>query len=43
MIQRVSNLRVGKAKTAMINECRQAVKQNNMTALMKIIKGLGRT
>lgn len=39
MIQRVSNLRVGKAKTTMINECRQAVKQNNMTALMKIIKG----
>jgi Bardet-Biedl syndrome 2 protein len=39
MIQRVSNLRAGKAKTSMINECRQAVKQNNMTALMKIIKG----
>jgi len=43
MIQRVANLRIGKAKTLMISECRQAVKQNNMTALMKIIKGLGRT
>ena len=33
MIQRAANLRVGKAKTSVINECRAAVKANNLQLL----------
>lgn len=38
MIQRAANLRLGKVRTAMISECRAAVKANNMSVLLKIIK-----
>jgi Bardet-Biedl syndrome 2 protein len=38
MVQRASNLRVGKAKQDVITSCRQAVKNNNMKALKRIIK-----
>lgn len=37
-IQRAGNLRVGKHKAHMISSCRQAIKNNNMSALFKIIK-----
>jgi len=37
MIQRAANLRVGKAKTSVINECRAAVKANNLQLLFNII------
>jgi Bardet-Biedl syndrome 2 protein len=39
VIQKASNLRVGNAKTKVINECRAAVKANNMDALTNIICG----
>eukprot|EP00604_Paraphysomonas_vestita_P000668 CAMPEP_0174824826 /NCGR_PEP_ID=MMETSP1107-20130205/38413_1 /TAXON_ID=36770 /ORGANISM="Paraphysomonas vestita, Strain GFlagA" /LENGTH=217 /DNA_ID=CAMNT_0016054201 /DNA_START=1603 /DNA_END=2256 /DNA_ORIENTATION=- len=38
MIQRAANLRVGTAKTRVINDCRVAVKANNMQALFRIIR-----
>jgi Bardet-Biedl syndrome 2 protein len=38
MIQRAANLRVGKAKTTVVTDCRAAVKANNMKALFRIIK-----
>ena len=38
MIQKASNLRVGKAKSALINSCRAAIKANNMRTLFKLIK-----
>lgn len=38
MIQRAANLRVGKAKTVVINECRAAVKANNLPQLFQIVK-----
>ena len=38
MIQRAANLRVGKAKTSIIAECRASVKANNFAALSKIIR-----
>lgn len=37
MIQKAANLRVGRAKTAVINECRAAVKKNNMGSLISLI------
>ena len=37
MIQKAANLRVGVAKTRVINECRAAVKANNMAALLRIV------
>jgi Bardet-Biedl syndrome 2 protein len=38
MIQRAANLRVGTAKTRVINDCRVAVKANNMQSLFRIIR-----
>ena len=38
MIQKASNLRVGKAKSRVIADCRTAVKQNSMSSLFKIIR-----
>ena len=38
MIQRAANLRVGKAKTSIIADCRASVKANNFAALSKIIR-----
>ncbi len=38
MIQRAANFRVGAAKTRVINDCRQAVKSNNMSSLFRIIR-----
>ena len=38
MIQKAANLRLGAAKTRVINECRAAVKANNMQTLFKIIR-----
>lgn len=38
MIQRAANLRVGKAKARVINDCRTAVKANNMKSLYRIIQ-----
>ena len=38
MIQRAANLRVGKSKNVVVNECRAAVKANNMAAIVKIIR-----
>ena len=38
MIQKASNLRVGRAKTRAINDCRHAVKQNDLVSLLRIIK-----
>eukprot|EP01041_Mallomonas_annulata_P010049 gene10049-20934_t len=37
MIQKAANLRVGAAKTRVVNECRAAVKKNNMPALLRIV------
>lgn len=37
MIQKAANLRVGKTKNFVINECRAAVKTNNLSLLRKII------
>jgi len=37
-IQKAGNLRGGKFKTETINNCRQAIKQNNSNALFKIIR-----
>lgn len=38
MIQKAARLRVGEHKTRVVNECRQAIKSNNIQALFKIIK-----
>lgn len=38
MIQKAGNLRVGKFKTQVVSQCRQAIKDNNVSALLKIIK-----
>jgi Bardet-Biedl syndrome 2 protein len=38
MIQRAANLRVGTPKTTVVTECRAAVKGNNMTELLRIVK-----
>lgn len=38
MIQRAANLRVGAPKTAVVSECRAAVKANNMSELLRIVK-----
>jgi len=38
MIQRAANLRVGKAKTLVITECRAAVKANNLPLLFQLVK-----
>lgn len=38
MIQRASNLRVGKAKSSLVADCRAAVKANNMSSLLRIIQ-----
>jgi Bardet-Biedl syndrome 2 protein len=38
MIQKAANLRVGKPKTRAINDCRQAVKANDLSSLFRIIK-----
>ena len=38
MIQRAANLRCGKAKTVVINECRAAVKANNLPLLFLLIQ-----
>lgn len=38
MIQKVSRLRVGQAKTNIINLCRAAIKQNDIQSLFKILK-----
>lgn len=37
MIQKASNLRVGKYKVKVMNDCRQAVKRNNLHHLPRII------
>ncbi|KAF2366333.1 Ciliary BBSome complex subunit 2 C-terminal domain [Trinorchestia longiramus] len=36
-IQRAASLRVGKSKTAIVNSCRQAIKNNNFDLLLKVI------
>lgn len=38
MIQRAANLRVGIAKTRVVNDSRVAVKANNMQSLFRIIR-----
>ena len=38
MIQRSANVRVGKAKTSIIADCRAAVKANNMSSLYRIMR-----
>ena len=38
MIQKASDLRVGKAKSKLITSCRSAIRANNMQSLFKIIK-----
>jgi Bardet-Biedl syndrome 2 protein len=38
MIQRAANLRVGRAKNTVVNECRAAVKANNMSTLLNLIR-----
>lgn len=35
MIQRAAKLRVGQAKTRVVNSCRAAIKANNLQALFK--------
>ena len=42
MIQRAANLRIGKAKTKVVMECRQAVKTNSLPDMMRIVKGLSK-
>ncbi|GCC26431.1 hypothetical protein chiPu_0004848 [Chiloscyllium punctatum] len=37
-IQRAGRLRVGKPKTQVISACRDAIKNNNVSALFKIIR-----
>ncbi|PIK53964.1 putative Bardet-Biedl syndrome 2 protein-like [Apostichopus japonicus] len=37
-IQKAGSLRVGKFKTQVVSQCRQAIKDNNVSALLKIIK-----
>ncbi|CAD7699113.1 unnamed protein product [Ostreobium quekettii] len=39
MIQKASRLRVGQAKTNVVTVCRNAVKNNNVGALLKILQG----
>ena len=38
MIQRAAGLRMGEPKARMVAACREAVKTNNMPALLKIIR-----
>jgi Bardet-Biedl syndrome 2 protein len=38
MIQKASNLRLGKAKARVVTDCRSAVKNNNMQSLFRILK-----
>ena len=38
MIQKAALLRIGTAKSTVISECRSAIKSNNMTSLLRIIK-----
>ena len=38
MIQKAANLRMGKAKSRVISDCRAAVKSNNMNSLFRILK-----
>lgn len=38
MIQKAANLRMGKAKSRVISDCRAAVKANNMQSLFRILK-----
>jgi Bardet-Biedl syndrome 2 protein len=38
MIQKAANLRLGKAKSRAISDCRAAVKQNDLQSLFRIIK-----
>ncbi len=38
MINKASNLRVGQFKTKVTNLCRQAIKENNLHALIHIIE-----
>ena len=38
MIQRAANFRGGAPKTRVINDCRKAVKENNMSSLFRIIR-----
>ncbi|XP_076033729.1 BBSome complex member BBS2-like [Oratosquilla oratoria] len=38
MIQKAGRLRVGRSKTQVVSACRQAIKTNNVNALIKVIK-----
>lgn len=38
MIQKLANLRVGKAKAALISDCRNAVKENDMDSLLLLLR-----
>lgn len=38
MIQKTANLRLGRAKSSVISECRSAVKENNIRALINIMR-----
>jgi Bardet-Biedl syndrome 2 protein len=38
MIQKSANLRMGKSKSRVISDCRNAVKNNNMQSLFRILK-----
>ena len=38
MIQKASNLRLGKAKSRVVADCRAAVKNNQMQSLLRILK-----
>lgn len=38
MIQRVANFRIGEPKARIINDCRHAVKSNNLSSLFRILK-----
>ena len=37
LIQKTANLRVGRPKTELVQACRQAIRQNNLSTLIKII------
>lgn len=38
MIQKSANLRVGKAKSTVISDCRAAVKNNDMDSIIRIMR-----
>jgi Bardet-Biedl syndrome 2 protein len=38
MIQKAANLRLGNSKNRVISECRAAVKNNNMQAMLRILQ-----